>query len=105
MLKNLLSYKHITVYATERSHNKHSVVLSANGVTAVDYAGRYEYADRCDCIISATSGPHYTITAAELKKHITHGKRLTLIDLAVPNDIDRLAAEISGVSVIGIFLL
>ncbi|MGN0649466.1 MAG: hypothetical protein ACI4KM_03440 [Oscillospiraceae bacterium] len=101
VLKNLLSYKNVTVYATERSHNRHTAV-SAGGVIPVDYDRRYEYAPRCDCIISATTSPHYTITAAELKKHITRGHKLTLIDLAVPNDIDRLTVELENVSVIGI---
>lgn len=102
VLKNLLSYKNVSVYVTERSHNRKNLVFSEEGVVRIDYDKRYEYADRCDCIISATTSPHYTITAAELKKSLSDGKRLTLIDLAVPNDIDRLTAEIDGVSVIGI---
>lgn len=102
ILKNLLSYKNVTVYITERSHRGKYLFPADSKAVLIDYDKRYEYADRCSCIISATSSPHYTITAEKLKKSVSAGKQLTLIDLAVPRDIDSRVEKIEGVSLVGI---
>lgn len=102
ILKNLLSYKNVTVYITERSHRGKCPITADSRAVLIDYERRYEYADRCGCIISATSGPHYTITAERLKNSVSAGKQLTLIDLAVPRDIDTRTTKIDGVSLVGI---
>lgn len=102
MLKNLLSYKNVTVYITERSHRGKYLLPADSRAVLIDYDKRYEYAERCGCIVSATSGPHYTITAEKLKNSVSTGKQLTLIVLAVPRDIDSRTAKIEGVSLVGI---
>lgn len=97
ILKNLLSYKNVTVYITERSHRGKYLFPADSKAVLIDFDRRYEYADRCSCIISATSSPHYTITAEKLKNSIAVGKQLTLIDLAVPRDIDSRVEKIEGI--------
>ena len=97
ILKNLLSYKNVTVYITERSHRGKYLFPADSKAVLIDYDKRYEFADKCGCIISATSGPHFTITAEKLKNSVSAGKQLTLIDLAVPRDIDSREEKIEGI--------
>ena len=62
----------------------------------IEYADRYKYIKEADIIISATSGPHFTIT----KEHISEsckGDKKVFADLALPCDIDEGISEISGV--------
>jgi glutamyl-tRNA reductase len=72
------------------------------GIEVVDYKDRYNYIKEADCIISATSSPHYTITLYDLKEHIIDSKKRLFIDLAVPPDIDPSIAELKNVELINI---
>ena len=103
VLKNLVSHKNVTVMTTLRSHcGNLNIVENSPKICTINYDERYEYDDCADCIISATSSPHYTITGKELKKHLKTPKNRLFIDLAVPPDIDRSAANLEGVKLIGI---
>ena len=68
----------------------------------MDYNERYKYIKESDCIISATSSPHYTITLDRMTDFIDDGKKRLFIDLAVPPDIDESIAEYKNVSLFGI---
>lgn len=97
LLKNLLSYKNVTVRATMRSHSGQTMLLPESpALTIVPYERRYSYIPECGCVISATSSPHTVLTAEKLRDCCA-GEKL-LIDLAVPRDIDPAAAEIHGVT-------
>lgn len=102
VLKNLTSHKNIKVRATLRSHNPKFNFAEKSGIETVDYYERYHYIDDADCIISATSSPHYTVTLYDLKKHLETDKNRLFIDLAVPPDIDRAIAEIDSIRLINI---
>lgn len=82
--KNILSYGNAEVIATTRGHNCNYIEMSK--VTYIPFAERYPYMKDCDIIISATTSPHYTITAVEVEKQEITNK--IFIDLAVPRDID-----------------
>ena len=102
VLKNLDSYKHTYVKATLRRHGSQISILQKTNIEVVDYQKRYEYIAWADCIISATSSPHYTLTAVELKKVISDDKERLFIDLAVPPDIDRRIKQIGNTALINI---
>jgi glutamyl-tRNA reductase len=72
------------------------------GIEVVDYKSRYEHIAAADCIISATSSPHYTITLYDLKNHIADNKKRLFIDLAVPPDIDSSIADLEQNELINI---
>lgn len=58
VLKNLLSYKNVTVLATARSHRNALEYISDDPkLELIPYEKRYERIGECDCIISATSSP------------------------------------------------
>lgn len=102
VLKNLVSHKNVLVKATMRHHNTHLKFIEDLSVQTVDYNKRYEYIKDADCIISATSSPHYTITYFDLKNYLTDNRKRLFIDLAVPPDIDSLITQLSGVSLVNI---
>ena len=103
VLKNLTAHKNVNVSRTVRSHSGVEYIPTIT-VTDIPYSERYEHIGEFDCIISATSSPHFTVTAAELIKRKPENKKMLLIDLAVPPDIEKSAAEINGVTLIGIDL-
>lgn len=99
VLKNLVSHKNVKVTAALRQG---ALALEACGAEIVTYSDRYRYADKADCIISATTSPHFTITSHGLCESLKTAKKRLLIDLAVPPDIDSAAADLSGIKLIGV---
>lgn len=96
LLKNLLSYKNVSVIATMRSHSVNAAIIPETAALEVlPYASRYERIGECDCIISATSSPHFVITADEIKS--VPEKKQLYIDLAVPRDIDPSVADMENI--------
>ena len=67
------------------------------GAKRINYDQRLAFLPGCDFVVSATSSPNYTLKLAELEplcvKH-----PITLIDLAVPRDIDPLSADLGWVT-------
>lgn len=103
LLKNLLSYKNVKVIVTTRSHkNDISFYPSSPALKIVPYEERYHYCGECDCLISATSSPHYTLTAREFGDLLSDGRKRLFIDLAVPKDIDPKLSEYENNQLIGI---
>lgn len=102
VLKNLTSHKNVAVTATLRQHNNDIMPASYPRVALAKYSERYSLINRSDCIISATSSPHYTITYHGLKDNLYDSRRRLFIDLAVPPDIDSDIERLKGVKLIGI---
>ncbi len=95
ILKDLLSREEIRVIATVRSHN--GIYQSSHArVENVDYQNRYDYLDEADVIISATSSPHYTLTADRVRKSVKSVKERLFLDISMPPDIDEDIADIEG---------
>lgn len=93
ILKDLLSQEDIRVIATVRSHN--GIYQSGSlRVQNVDYQNRYAYVEEADVIISATSSPHYTLTAGRVREAVQTPKERLFLDISMPPDID---AEIAGI--------
>ena len=103
-LKNLLSHKNVKVTATLRHGKAKRKEFEALGAAIIDYEDRYKYIAASDCIISATSSPHYTVTGYDLRQNIKDDSRRLFIDLAVPPDIDTAITSINGNELINIDL-
>ena len=101
-LKNLLSHKNVSVTATLRHGKTKRKELEAFGAAIIDYDDRYKYIAASDCIISATSSPHYTVTGYDLRKYADDERARLFIDLAVPPDIDSSITQLNGVRLINI---
>lgn len=102
IVKDLLSHKNKSVTVTIRKHSPDMYILSDSRVKCVPFDERYNYIDSADCIISATSSPHYIFTRYETEKYINTPKKRLFIDLAVPHDIDKEIALLENVSLIDI---
>lgn len=93
LLKDLLSNEKIRVLATVRSHRE-----SASGgdprVENLPYQDRYACMDRADVVISATSSPHYTVTAGAAAESMKTVRDRLFIDIAMPPDIDEAVGKL-----------
>lgn len=97
ILKDLVSYEEFEIYSTV--HRRHLPEVFGH---VIDYKERYEYLDRVDVVISATSSPHFTLTKKEAKEHFSTEKNRLFIDLAVPRDLDYRLGELEQVRLLTI---
>ena len=88
VLKNVLSYDFEQIYVTRRRHNIYMSPNAMDRVSIIEYNDRYDYIKNADVIVSATSGPHFTLTKEHIQENIVPGSKKVFIDLAVPCDID-----------------
>ena len=101
--KNIISKPGIEITGTVRRHNACLTVnVQSDRVKVVDYRDRYQYMNDMDIVISATLGPHYTVTYEELSKVLEDGRKRLFIDVAVPVDMDPSIGEIDGLSLFDI---
>lgn len=97
--KNLLSKPGIRVTGTIRTHSSDLLLkVDSDRIREVDYKERYQYINDMDVVISATLGPHYTITREELEKCMNSDKKRLFIDVAVPVDMDPEIREYPGLT-------
>ncbi len=87
LLKDLLSKENIRVLATTRSHRGMAQCVAPR-VVNVSYQDRYACLDEADVIVSATAGPHYTVTAGRAAESMKTVKDRLFLDIAMPPDID-----------------
>ena len=88
VLMNLLAGYDAEVYVTTRSNKMITTKHGKNDFITIEYEDRYDYLDKMDVVISATSSPHYTFTFGKMKKSLMTEKERVFVDLAVPIDID-----------------
>ena len=71
---------------------------------AIQYSQMFEAAADADIIITSTGAPHYVLTAEGMRPLLEEraGKKIVLIDIAVPRDVDPALAEMEGVSLFNI---
>ncbi len=90
----LLRAQGADVTVTVRQYRS-GVVEIPGGCRRIDYGRRMEVLPECDCVVSATVSPNYTLTR-ELVRDVLK-KPALLLDLAVPRDIDPGIGELPGV--------
>ena len=97
VLKNALSYDFSHIYVTKRSHNIDMSPNVMDRISIIEYDDRYHYIEQAGVIISATSGPHFTLTREHILKNSLSVDQKVFIDLAVPCDIDNRIRNLKGV--------
>lgn len=89
VLNHLASSGVKKIFVTKRERSKIKEVASKwDNVYLIDYNERYSVLDKCDIVISATTSPHYTLTAEDVNKNIKTIKPRIFVDLALPRDLD-----------------
>lgn len=83
-----------------RSPGKAARLAECFGGAAVPIEEMYHLAARVDLILSCTSAPHPVIRAGELEAALSSRRSspLVIVDVAVPRDVEPLAANLPGVS-------
>ncbi|MFV0379733.1 MAG: glutamyl-tRNA reductase [Anaerorhabdus sp.] len=76
-----------SIYLTNRTMNKEKFAeISDKRINVIEYHQRYDFLDKVDIVISATSSLH-TVIKSENVKDIN--PNILIIDLAVPRDVDK----------------
>ena len=94
LASDLLIQAGCAVTVTLRSY-RHGETIVPRGCKTQPYDDRLAVIDGCDLVISATTSPHYTLTAEQVTG-LAHKPRL-LVDLALPRDIEPNIPEVAGV--------
>ena len=85
----------VTVCSRTYQHAK-NLLKEFPDIQVIAYDKKTEALKCSDIVVSATSSPHLVIKCAEL----SGGKKMTLLDLAAPRDIEKSAGDICGVTLI-----
>ena len=85
----------VTVCSRTYQHAK-ELLKEFPQIEVVTYDKKTEVLKESNIVVSATSSPHLVIKASEL----SGCKRMTLLDLAAPRDIEKSAGDICGVTLI-----
>ncbi|NTW04781.1 MAG: glutamyl-tRNA reductase [Peptococcaceae bacterium] len=98
-VKYLMSNGISGVIVSNRSYDKALEMAGKFGGRAVRFSELDEYLTKADIIISCTSASHYVIRYNDILKAMRYNikKRLLMIDIAVPRDIEPSAGSIEGV--------
>ncbi len=99
-LKYLLLEELNSIKITNRTHGKlKELSVESEKIELVNYSDRYNVLKDVDVIISATSAPHVILS---MEKMPELNKKLYILDLAVPRDIDPKVGENSFVELLDI---
>ena len=106
LVAQALAAKHLTaMYVANRTYGRAVKLAEKIGGKAVRLNDLYHYITLSDVVISCTSAPHPVIHVDELKKAMKercwpvegHPRKLILIDIAQPRDVEDGADAIDGV--------
>lgn len=73
------------------------MVSIPNGCKRINYGDRMELLPTCDLVVSATASPNFTVTK-QLMEEAAITKKIVLIDLAVPRDIEPMVGILPNVT-------
>jgi glutamyl-tRNA reductase len=89
-----------TVFVASRRRDRALSLARRYGGESVSFDELPAALERADIVVTATASPHLLVEARELGEVMARRpeRRMLMIDLAVPRDIDAACAEIDGVS-------
>jgi glutamyl-tRNA reductase len=86
-----------TVFVASRAHERAEDLARRFGGTAIGFEDLAGELGRCDLVLSGTSCPHPVVTRSQLASAAT-GRRLVILDTAVPRDVEPSARDLAGVT-------
>jgi len=88
-----------TMFVSNRTFRRAQTLAERLNGKAVRFDKIEEYLTEADLAISATAAPHYVLTYAQLANVMRgrNGRRLLIVDIANPRDVEEVAARIEGV--------
>lgn len=97
--KHLVANGVTTVMVSNRSYDRAVALADVFGGKAVKFDKLFDYMESADIIISATAATHYIIKPQEINSVMEKrkGKKMFIIDIAVPRDVDPTVGDIEGI--------
>ncbi|WP_066635966.1 glutamyl-tRNA reductase [Desulfolucanica intricata] len=88
------------VIVSNRSHERAAVLAKQFNGRAITFDELYKYMEIADIVISCTAASHYVVKLDKFQKVMDKrtSKKIFLIDIAVPRDIDPEIAKLPGVT-------
>jgi glutamyl-tRNA reductase len=87
-----------SLYVTNRTFSSAECLAECLGGTAVPFEEMRDHLKIADVVISATAAPHYILLKEDIERAMEGRERkLLLIDIANPRDIDEAAANVANV--------
>ncbi|MDI3481374.1 MAG: glutamyl-tRNA reductase [Tepidanaerobacteraceae bacterium] len=97
-IKYLLAAGIRNVYVANRTREKAEALKhQIPELSVIPYEQKYQKIAESDIVISATNAPHYTISYDKFRKS-HRGKKICMIDIAMPRDIHPAIGSMEGVS-------
>ncbi|MDN5301514.1 MAG: glutamyl-tRNA reductase [Thermoanaerobacteraceae bacterium] len=97
-IKYLLQVGIRDIYISNRTREKaEDLKREIPELSIIPYEQKYKRISESDIVISATNAPHYTVDFDKFRENY-RGKKIFMIDLAMPRDIDPDIGRIEGVS-------
>ena len=97
--KALVSRGAHSVFVVDHSDAFAEELACKSGIRACAFADRWTALAQADLVISATTAPEFVFTAEDMRRLAgdRNGRKLLLVDLALPRDIDPAVRELEGV--------
>lgn len=96
-IKNLLSTEIDTIYVANRNQKKlEPFLMISDKIKGVDFTERYHYLKEVDIVISCTAAPHFVLHHEPFQEHYQN-KKLCILDLAVPRDVDPMIEKLENI--------
>lgn len=88
------------VIVSNRSYQRAVDLAKEFGGRAVKFDELYNYLLECDIVISCTAASHHVVHYRQVAEMMSGrpGKKIMMIDIAVPRDIDPLVADLPGIT-------
>jgi len=92
------------VIVSNRSFDRATALAEQLNGRAVKFSELYRYMEEADIVISCTSANHCVVRAEEMRQVMEkrRGRKIFMIDIAVPRDIEAEVGQIEGVSLFDI---
>ncbi len=92
------------VIVSNRSFDRATALAEQFNGRAVKFSELYRYMEEADIVISCTSANHCVVRAEEMRQVMEkrRGRKIFMIDIAVPRDIEAEVGQIEGVSLFDI---
>lgn len=92
------------VIVSNRSYERACILAGQFKGRAVKFDQLYDYIQKADIVISCTAAAHYVVHYHQMDGVVAgrRGRKLLLIDIAVPRDIDPRISELPGVTLLDI---
>ena len=101
--KAIANKKVEAVLIANRTYSKAMELAKKIGGVAVKFDKLREYLRQCDVVISATSAPHRVITREDVEWALrSRNRKLLIIDIALPRDVDESVSEMEDVELLTI---